>query len=907
MSSWRAFLAILANLAVLARAITVDSEHLRCNGLATPLGLATTTPRLSWIPLSSLRQDTQTAYQLQASIDPNATSGDLWDTGKVSSTDTSVIYAGEALHSRDRVYWRVRAWDKHGKAGSWSPVTWFELALMQQSDWTAQWITNEQYVMGLNGLPTFLKAFSSSCSPQKARLYMLGLGVQWAALNGKAVTDEVLMPSYSTINKTLFYSSYDVTHLLNPGENTLVLELGKGVYDAYEGLDGRYTKFVAPNTPRPLSLVAQLEYQCASSHERRTVNSDSSWKTTVDGPYLEASWYGGYEYDARRELPRSASSSSDNRTHWQNANTTTPPYADLHPQLASPEMPPLKVVAEMPCKSATNTGMSHVFDFEQNFAGWYTITFQGTRGSRIIIWPAERLLVNGSADQSTTGSPIFDGYTFSGVGNESFTPKFMYHGFRYLEIYGLEHIPSSGQIVGHRIQLDAGATGSTQSSVALFNSIHDIIQQAIQNNIYSVLTDCPTREKLGWLDQDHLAIDPVLFGFDLRGFGRHMMKQMRDAQNSKGNEPTTAPQLTEFGSWADPYSPGRYFNYDEAANWGISIVLFALKHYETYGDIEILRDSYSDMQAYVQHLTIQSNTTYIVDVDLGDWIAPDQTTPFGVTGTAAYALGAQAMVKIASALGRYVDAAEYASLHRKILYAFHERFLNRSSGVVTYGSGSQCCDAIALSIGAVPSKYQEPVYQHLISSVRANGTHFSVGEVGLPPFFQALSKGHNELLYEVMSQTTSPSYGYQVVQGATSLTEDWDGPTGSGSQDHLMLGHGDAWLYGLAGMQQAPGSVGWRYIDFEPILVGDVAHASTSFLSVQGLAAASWERIIGGGLQYNLTVPVGSEGIVRMAAQPASIKLDGQPVLDHPDVLVMQKGTGMTALHIGSGRYDLEY
>lgn len=888
----------LAWLGGCAAALQIDPASLQANGLTTPLGLSSTTPRLSWIATSDTRNDNQTAYQLQASSDSTFATVDFWDTGKTPSDDFSVIYAGEALGSRDRAYWRVRSWDASDAVGAWSEASWFELAFMNQSDWAAQWITNEQYVQGINGLPMFAKSFNASCSPEKARLYLLGLGVQWATLNGVPVSDEMLGPSYSTMNKTLFYNSYDVTGLITSGANVLGVELGKGEYDATKGLDGRYTKLVADNAPRPLKLIAQLEYSCGNG-SLQIVVSDASWQTTVDGPTLEANWYGGWEYDARRET-KTAFLPHGNRTGWQKANLTTSPYPDLHPQLLSPEMPPLRIVETFPCVAVTKTNVSsYVFDFGQNFAGIFNFTLGGNRGDRIFFWPAERLLANGSADQSTTATPISDGYTFASNGTESYTNRLMYHGFRYLEVYGLQYEPSPADITGLRIRFVAAKTGSFDTNVALFNDIHRIIDQAIQNNMYSVLTDCPHREKLSWLDDDHLAIDPVFFGYDLRGFGRHLMKQIIDAQNSAGEVPTTAPQLTVFGSWP-PYGNA----FDVEPNWGVAIMLFALKHYRTYGDIEILSDFYPAMQSYVEYLEAQ-NASYILSVSLGDWEAPDSTTPFALTGTGGFAYGVAGMIEIASILGEVADVSRYQTLHKNILAAYQQAFFNTTYGI-TYGSGSQCSDAMSLDIGAVPQNYTSAVYDHLITKIRNNGTHLSVGEMCLPPFFNTLSSaGYHGVLYDVMSQTTSPSYGYQVVEGATSLTELWDGPTGSGSLDHFMLGYADTWLYGLAGMKQSQSSAGWRCIDFKPIIVGDVTSANASFHSVRGLVAASWE-LQDSTLAYSVMVPVGSNGTVYLPSVIKDARLDDIPhaVANHTDVRSSWQDGNTTIVEIGSGTYN---
>lgn len=881
---------------VTTNSLQIDQSSLHCNGLTAPLGLPTTRPRLSWIPVSSKFGDTQTAYQIQASSDGSFDPPNLWDTQKIISSNFSVVYGGKTLGSRDRAYWRVRSWDVHGEVGPWSDASWFELALMQQDDWKANWITNEQYVTGQNGLPIFAKAFNSSCAPKRARLYYIGLGVQWAALNGAPVTDEVLLPSYSTMNTTLFYNSYDVTKLVLSGENVLVVELGKGVYDAEQDPAGRYTKFVAANTPLPLKLLAQLEYTCLDG-SKGMVLSDNTWQTTTSGPRLESSWYGGEEYDARRDLSSYYSPLSD-RSDWIEPNVTTSPYPGLHPELLSPQMPPLKIIETLACVFVSKTNVSYVFDFGQNFAGWYLFNFQAKLGHRITLWPSEILFANGSADQSTTGSPIFDGYTFAGDGIGSYSPKFMYHGFRYLEVFGLLEAPSIENMTGHRIRFDAAPTGQFRTNIQLFNKIHGIIDQAVQNQMYSVLTDCPQREKMGWLDQQNLASAPVLFAYDFRGFGRHMVKQTLDAQNQAGEVPTTAPQLTEFGSWP-PYGDG----FDQAPNWGISIVLFAWEHYQMYGDIEVLGDCYEGMKKYIDYLTAMNATTHILWSGLGDWEAIDQTTPFGVTATSAYARSVGAMVAISSILGHESDAMKYATLHKEILTAFQTTFFNTTHNATTYGSGSQACDAIALNIGAVPPQYVNAIYENLANSIRNNGTHVTVGEVGLPAVVNSLSTArYDNLLYDLMISTTYPSYGFLVDHGATSMTEYWDGPLGTGSQDHIILDYGDTWLTGLSGVKQAEGSIAWQSIDFEPVIVGNITAVTTTFNSVKGVVAGSWE-LNNKTFIYNVTVPVGSLGTVYLPGSMQATKLEGSTVERHPGVQSIHQNGHQTVVQIGSGTY----
>ena len=467
---------------------SLNTTGLTANGLIDPLGrLQTATPRLAWVPTSSQRGDEQTAFQIQASTGQDFASADLWDSSKTESADTSIVYDGKALQSRDRAYWRVRAWDAQGEAGAWSEPAFFELGLMEQSDWTAEWIENAEHETGENALPTFAKQFSAACDVADARLYILGLGVQSTKINGKPVTDEVLAPSYSTMNTTLFYSTHDVTGLLENGANTIGVELGKGIYNAGPSLGGRYTKFTVGD-PLPYKVLAQLEYACKSG-EKHTVISDDSWRTTVDGPYMEAAWYGGEEYDAARSMD-AALLPAANLSAWKAANLSTSPYPELNPRLLSAEMPPITEIEDMPAKEIWESDMgTWVLDFGQNFAGWFSFKLKANKGDRIVFYPAE--LIDDetlSVDQTSTGSPIMDGYSFGSNGVEEHTIKFNYHGFRYLEIYGLEAQPALEDVVGKRVRVNTATTGSFSSDVEILNDIHRITDEAIQSNFHSVLT-----------------------------------------------------------------------------------------------------------------------------------------------------------------------------------------------------------------------------------------------------------------------------------------------------------------------------------------------------------------------------------------------------------------------------------
>jgi len=414
--------------------------------------------------------------------------------------------------------------------------------------------------------------------------------------------------------------------------------------------------------------------------------------------------------------------------------------------------------------------------------------------------PAELLQSNGLINQNTEGTPIYDRYTFSGNDTETYMPTFRYHGFRYIQIENLMYAPQLTDFKSYTLRVNNEIAGIFNSSTELFNNIHKIVNRAVQSNMQSVFTDCPHREKLGWLEETHLVFPAIQRFFDVQAHGRSVVRQIAEAQLSDGMVPTTAPEYPVFsGAFRDE------------PNWGNSIILLPLYLYESYGERALLEEFYPNMVSYVDYLTTKANN-YIVSYGLGDWYAIDQSTPVGVTGTYGYWMAANGLATIADALHISTDAQKYSDLASNISSAFHKTYFNAAAH--TYASGSQACDVFALEMGAVPTTEQQPVIQHLISDIRRRNNHTSSGEVSLPSWFRMLSLyGHDDVVYDFLSRTDSPSYGYAVVHGATSLTEDWDGPApargqGLSSQNHFMFGAVDEWFTrSLGGIQQAIDSV----------------------------------------------------------------------------------------------------
>jgi hypothetical protein len=585
-------------------------------------------------------------------------------------------------------------------------------------------------------------------------------------------------------------------------------------------------------------------------------------------------------------------------SNWTNASPVTLPVSGT---LTADPGPHLTIIDSFPAISVTQINDSCVFDLGVNFAGWYNITFHGDAGSRVTIYPAEELLSTGLMTQASTSGPIFEGYTFAGRASEYYAPKFMYHGFRYIQVNGLNYTPAASDITGLVIRAENQAVGAFETSNTLFNSIHRNIDRSIQSNMYSVLTDCPHREKSGWLEQDHLVFDPVAWSYDILAHSKRFLQIIAASQLTSGNQsgmiPTSAP---EFKVFLPPWEI-----YRDEPNWGNTLMVMALELYRTYGESDFLETYYPNMVAYMNYLGTKTNGTYTLDYGLGDWETEDGSTPLGITSTLGYQQASISMYQIATILGKTEDAVQYYALNANILKAFHSKFFNYNASNPSYGSGSQASNAIALDIGAVPTEYYNGVLANLISSCWVNepgtgyGWHFTVGEIGLPSLIRALQAGgRDDVVFDLMTSTTNVSYGYQVMQGATSLWEHWDGT--SGSLNHYMFGYGDTWLRTLAGAQQTNTSTAWAGLKFMPVVVGDLTSASSSYRSVRGWVNASWV-LDGKTLTYDVTVPVGSTATVYFNS--SQITESGQDVKSIGGMSWTQWGNQAGQVEIGSGSY----
>ncbi len=400
------------------------------------------------------------------------------------------------------------------------------------------------------------------------------------------------------------------------------------------------------------------------------------------------------------------------------------------------------------------------------------------------------------------------------------------------------------------VRADNEPVGEFTTSVELINDIHTIIDRAVQGNMYSVLTDCPHREKLGWLEETHLLFDVIAYNYDVAAYYRELLVTIAEAQTEDGLVPDIAPEYVVFAD-----------GFRDDPNWGSAIIQVPWQHYRWYGDAAVLEDHYPAMVRYLDYLTGRSEDG-LLTYGLGDWITTDRTTPVPLVGTWGYWRAASAMIDIAAALGRTDDADRFRALATKISTAFGTAFLDPATG--RYGNGGQASEILALDVGAVPPEEVDTVLDRLCDSVDDG---LNVGEIALPAVFRVLGEaGRHDALWRFANATEHPSYGYQVRHGATSLTEAWDGPTRGLSQNHFMLGAIDSWFYRhLAGIDQTAGSVGWRTLEIAPVIVDGLDSVTARTRGARGDIAVSWQRSEQT-FRLQVEIPAGSTATVRLPA-----------------------------------------
>jgi alpha-L-rhamnosidase len=1009
---------------------TVD--WLRVDGRSGPLyAFGNATPSFSWTLDDALFQ---TAYEVRAATtEAGLERPNLWKSKKVqSSASAQVPYRGIPLTSRQSVYWQVRVWDEDDQVSEWSEPQFFEMGLLNKTDWgTAQWI--EHPTRSARGaLPVFAKQVTVDPAKTltKARLYVSGLGVQVSSVNGKPVTDEVLAPGGANEQVAVPYRGYDITGLLESGAgNTVGVELGNGesymekfenpdygrtdtyvkilgaavtptavstaiaagatsvVLDSVAGLKVGYTLNVdtadagarleqrrvtaidtatrtvtlesaltgahaagavvtrsgerdSPNTRVTPRLIARVELTY-SDNTTTNVVSDRTWRTAT-GPALYDHWWGGTDYDARFEqvgwkdrnsdLTAAATRRNGQATGWIDAGVVGTPNLDT--DLVERGAEPVEIVDEFAAQRVWQVEGhpgTWIFDMGQAFSGFAEITTPGSfPAGTTVKWqygesfnttePAQKGLINvldmveGSV--GTTGTQTQDSYTtYGNPAGETWHPQFGYDGFQYLQVTGLPagFTPTTSMFRGLQTHANAPEAGSVETDNERINRIHKMSHYSIMSNMQSYFTDCPNREKAGWLADMIQSMPAIDKHFDMAAYLHTMMEAIEGAQTKTGLEagfvPSTTPndQVRLSGS-----------GLGNDLNWGGAVVLTPYWLFKNYGDEQTMRKHWASMTLYMDYIQRRrvAGTTgsdrFYVDNGLGDWASADRaSTNRAMTATGAYFKMAGNMSEMARAMGMDAEADAYAELAENIKATYNERFwnpalfkytINRSSSV-----GGQTAQGIALDYGLVPDEYVDDVVDELVEQIysyqpNGGGPHLNSGMIGLGPVTRALmDNGREDVLWDLLQEDTAPSYGFFLQpsekhpNGLTTIPEYWDLRQ---SQNHMILLQIDEWFTaGLAGIKQADDSLGYKDLVIRPQVVGDLGHVKGEYRTPYGLVTSEWTREGDGIPTLSVSVPANSTAEVWAPTGGAEADVTGG------DATYLRSEDGYAVYEVGPGDY----
>ncbi|MGB9746547.1 MAG: family 78 glycoside hydrolase catalytic domain [Bacteroidales bacterium] len=875
---------------------------LKCEYDENPLGIDNPKPRFSWAMNDTTRLARQKAWQIMvATTAEKLTSGkpDMWDSHMVRSDVSQFIpYDGKPLQSATRYYWKVRYWDRRGCASAWSDIQWFETAFLKADDWKADWIAA---VKPNDSRPPrsvlMRKEFLANKELASARLYITGLGNYVAYINGQRVGNDLLTPGWTDYRTKVQYQVYDVTAMIQKGQNAWGAVLGNMWWSSGLGWQGGSTY-----SNGPLRLMGQLclTYSDGTSE---IIPTDTSWQFT-DSPIVYNHIYHGETYDARMEIP-----------DWSKAGTPAGLWKKVavldtfHVRLVAQQDPPIRVSELItPVSIAEPKKGIYVFDFGQNMVGWARLSVQAPAGTVIEMRFAELLHDDGTvAQENLRQAKATDRYICKGQGTETWEPMFTYHGFRYVQVTGLKEEPTKETLTGIVIHSSAPFRGKFECSDTLLNQIWKNITWGQRGNMMSVPTDCPQRdERLGWMGDAQIFAPTAFYNMNMNRFFVKWLRDIADCQDTSGYVYDVNPAIVVGG----PAKPG----------WGDAVVVVPYVTYLFTGDRSILEENYDAMKKWIHYMdTKAKNHLYeFGDGDwggYGDWVAvvPSPTKP---TGGLYYYYSTKLLSEIAGIIGKKEDSAALAGHLPLIAQAYNAKYFYPDSG--HYIANTQSMNLLPVAFGLAPENLRAELIKKVAENVVQRDTHLTTGFMGTAYLLPLLSDyGYHDLAWKVATQTTYPSWGYMVKKGATTIWELWNSdterPEGMNSRNHFAYGSVGEWYYRyLAGIQPDIKQPGFKRIIFYPRPVGNLTYASADLMTGYGQATIAWKKI-GNQLQIEIQIPANTSGIVRIPFEKGKNKKiaesgkliwkDGKRVKSSKGLTFVKQENNYMEFEAGAGKY----
>ena len=902
-----------ALLLILALFVSAQSESgirpvsLTCEYMTNPSVVDVLNPRLSWINKMdnpNERGQRQTAWEIRVASSAEkllADNADLWNSGRQESEQSTLVkYNGQALRSAQDCWWQVRVWDAGGTPSAWSEPAYWGMGLLNPSDWRSKWIgapwQGEEARESIEGrphvpAPMLRKTFRLNKKIVSAKAFVTGLGYFEFYVNGKKVSEDVLSPNQTNYGKRdgldktgipvddkfrayrVLYLGYDITSMLQQGENVIGAIVGNGFYNPVVN----WTK--AYGSPRFTGQVLVV-YEDGTQD---VIAADESWEA-LRSPIVLNGIYAGEVYDARKEIKSWSGGRVDG---WEPVALRKAPEGVMSAQTSPPDRINEKL---SPVTITSLDNGTYEVDFGQEISGWVRLhNLSGAAGDTVQV-----IYISESPNNGVHK------YVMNGSGAESHAPRFTWYVFRKVHILNYPGLLMSDQLTAEAVYSNIETTGHFECSNSLFNQINRIWWRSLTDNVHGgVMSDCPHRERSAYTGDGQVACVTVMHNFDVAAFYTKWIRDIADAQNTEtGYVPNGAPWQPGCGG---------------GVAWGAAMNIMPWEFYLHYGDMDMISRNYEFMKEqvrYMQTWTTPEGTMFakapkgqnpIYWMNLGDWCPPYGMPSDELVHTFYMWRCMDFTARAAKTLGLSADVKRYNKMAEDVKQAFHKKFYDTKS--TSYGDFGS--NVFALKMG-VPEKYRKGVTETLRKEIAARDGHLHTGIFGTQFLFEVLAEnGLSDVAYTAMNKRDFPGFGHWIAQGATTTWEKWDG---NDSRNHPMFGGSLTWFYRcLAGMNTDENNPGYKHIIIRPILPDSLTYASYSKLTPYGDASVSWQRD-DKTFDMQVVIPVGSTATVYIPCRNNSDIIESGKLLQSDDVKgITDKGwsDGYRQLKIVSGRYSL--
>lgn len=869
-------------------------QKLLCENLTNPIGIDEIQPRFSWQLSGEGRNLKQTAYELKVL----SGSKTVWNSGKVNSDQSVFVeYAGKALEAGKKYTWQVKVYDQNGKAGVWSEPAFFRMGMISKNNWKAQWIIPGFEEDSLRASPMFRKQFKNTKKIIAATANITSHGMYEAFINGKRVGDAYLTPGWTSYSTRLQYQSYDVSSLLQKGDNAIGVVLGNGWYRGIMGFSNQKDIY-----GKDLALLFQLEIEYSDGSKEQII-SDGSWKSST-GSIVYSEIYNGETIDARKEKAGWNTANYDDRD-WIPVKEASFTKDNL---IATENEPVKKQEVFHPIKILSTPKGEKVIDFGQNLVGWVVMKVKGKSGDRIVLSHAEVLDKQGNFyTDNLRAARAQNTYILKGGEEETFEPHFTWQGFRYLRVEGISGELNPNNFTAVALYSDMETSGTFKSSNPMVNQLQHNIRWGQRGNFLDVPTDCPQRdERLGWTGDAQVFSRTAAFNMNVHSFFSKWLKDL-EADQVEGQVPHVVPNII-----------GK--NNVNSTGWADAATIIPWNMYLAYGDKKVLETQYSSMKAYVESIRrIAKNDLWNSGSHYGDWLyfrpvdddndGRSAVTDKSLIAQCFYAHSTQLLINTARILNRLDDVQQYTELLKRIKTAFMSEYVSPNGRL---SSGTQTAYVLALNFDMLPENQRKQAAERLAQNIKNYG-HLTTGFLGTPYLCHVLTRfGYNDLAYKLLLNDKFPSWLYPVRMGATTIWERWDGikpdgtfqSVGMNSFNHYAYGAIGDWMYRkMVGIDTFEDGVGYKHIRIQPHIGGGFSHAAASLETYYGKISNEW-KLENGNLKMDVSIPVNTVATVYVPAKAASeITESGKPVSNEQ---VSGNEDGYIMLKIGSGDYHFE-